>query len=288
MPATSAGGRLEAELQRITAKAIRDACSASEDEHSEEVLQLLFETPTPLHFHAVDQLMRLLQGTGDAERSDLERIVVNEPVWSRLLAKPWSEARGLRDCPLGATQRAGQQALITSAQQLQKGTIPLSALHTILGHQQAYEALASRVAKLRPGCIAESAARLRKFDEEFDQLQVYVKLFCPSAGIAAGKLDELAESVGSSYAALELQAAASKFAGLPVRPHLPWLHSLRGSDVFASIWREAARRSRQEGSELAQDVVVGAVIPAARRGVGAARGQHRGRGGEAEAPQVDR
>jgi len=63
---------------------------------------------------------------------------------------------------------------------------------------------------------------------------------------------------------LELQVAVSKFDGLAVRPHLGWLFSLRGSDVFSNIWKSAARLDGARDVTLRQESVVSQVIPKAK------------------------
>ncbi|CAE8641910.1 unnamed protein product, partial [Polarella glacialis] len=130
-------------------------------------------------------------------------------------------------------------------------------LHTIIQYQSVYESLVALVRGSKPTEIPASAAKLNQFDTEFAHLRVYVKMFCVVAHIEATDLDNLIEGIKEKYNQLELHVAAAKFDGLPVRPHLAWLHSLRGSDVFAGIWKEAARPNGESPAErtIKQDFV---------------------------------
>lgn len=229
--AVSTVKQLELELHRIAIKSVRDAQDYSETEHADELLRLLFDTPTPFRFVIIESFF---QQRGAA--TDLGKILSNEPMWSRLLSPVWMRA-SMQEFPLHATQSRGQHLLQLSAQQLGKGTIELSTLHTILQHQQVYEKLVTQVVGSAPSTIPQSAEKLHKFDDEFKHLRVYVKLYCAAADVECGSLEALIADINNGYEQMELQVAAAKLEGLPVRPHLAWLHSLQGSDVFAGIWK---------------------------------------------------
>jgi hypothetical protein len=90
-------------------------------------------------------------------------------------------------------------------------------------------------------------AALRAFDETLDELRTYISLFC-SCGtpLDAGELRELVSRLTRQYDALSLADARGAFEGVPVREHLPWLHSLRGSELFLGCWRLGGRRAHYE------------------------------------------
>ena len=110
--------QLEIELQRIAIKTVKDAHDTSELEHHEELLQLLFQQPTPFRYIIIEAFIGFKQAA-----AHLGAILDNEPIWSRLLSRPWRDARGLADFPLGQTQRAGMGLLQRSSAELGKGSI---------------------------------------------------------------------------------------------------------------------------------------------------------------------
>merc|ERR1712045_1087658 len=91
--------QLQNELQRIAVKSVRDAQDASESEHNQELLRLLFATPTPLRFAIIDQFIAFRQASGD-----LKSMLANEPIWSRLLSRQWVDFKSISESPLGVTQ----------------------------------------------------------------------------------------------------------------------------------------------------------------------------------------
>eukprot|EP00930_Biecheleria_cincta_P035478 TRINITY_DN24399_c0_g1_i1.p1 TRINITY_DN24399_c0_g1~~TRINITY_DN24399_c0_g1_i1.p1 ORF type:complete len:4764 (+),score=1067.82 TRINITY_DN24399_c0_g1_i1:48-14339(+) len=251
---------LKIEVTRISIKCTRDAQDESEQEHDEGLLSLLFQSPTQMRYDVIEAFMGFRQAS-----QGLENILKNKPIWAHLLQKQWLEARDIRSYQLGNTQDHGMKQLKDSASQLAKGTIHLRALHTIIKYQANYESLVAQVAP-KPTEIPASTAKIRKFDEEFEHLQTYVKMFCTIAQIDAIELSQLVEGINRSYPELELNKAAAKFDGLPVRQHLPWLYSLRGSEVFAGIWKQTARPDDEaDKREIKQDEVVSSIIPEAKR-----------------------
>lgn len=162
--------QLEAEIQRIAIKSVRDAQDASETEHDTSLLHLLFDQPTRLRYIIIEAFISFRMAC-----TDLGRILQNEPIWSRLLSKKWLTAGGLNELPLYSTQQAGMRMLKESALQLEKGSIFLQPLHIIIRHRKVYESLVAQVAT-KPTAIPESSAKLTKFDTEFDHLKAYVKM----------------------------------------------------------------------------------------------------------------
>ncbi|CAJ1379394.1 unnamed protein product [Effrenium voratum] len=251
--------QLELEIQRIAIKSVRDAQDASEADHDANLLALLFETPTKLRYIIIEAFASFRQAA-----VDLSRLLQNEPIWSRLLSKKWLSAPGINEANLYNTQQTGMRMLKESAAHLDKGTINLSALHTIIRHRTVYESLVAQVAA-KPTAIPESDAKLRKFDTEYEHLRAYVKLFCSSASIEAADLQVLIDGISTNYTTLELNTAASKFNGMAVRPHMSWLFSLKGSEVFNGIWKQTARPEGESERRIQQDEVVNKIIPTARQ-----------------------
>jgi hypothetical protein len=265
-PSQSNVRQLEVELHRIVVKSVRDAQDTSEAEHAEELLRLLFEEPTPLRFHVIEQFISFRQAA-----ADLRRTLANEPIWTRLLSKTWVGALSSKDeYTLSGILKAGQSLLETSAKQLKNGTIHLSTLHTILDQRTVYEKLVTQVMGNAPSTISESKTKVEKFDKEYRELGVYVRLFCSpaKAHIDVKALDKLLEDIKVNYATMELNHAVAKFQGLRVRGHLSWLWPLRGSNVFLDIWGHVAGGSdgrSPKGAGLKQDYVVDTVIPKAKQ-----------------------
>ena len=103
----------------------------SESEHADELLRLLFVTPTPLRYVIIEAFIGFRQAA-----ADLGKLLTNEPIWSRLLSPLWVKASNISDSQLRHTQKTGEHMLQASVHQLNKDTISLSQLHTILDHQQ--------------------------------------------------------------------------------------------------------------------------------------------------------
>ncbi|CAK9044288.1 unnamed protein product [Durusdinium trenchii] len=252
--------QLEVEIQRIAIKSVRDAQDASETEHDANLLQLLFDQPTRLRYIIIEAFISFRQAA-----ADLARLLQNEPIWARLLDRKWLNASGLNEFQLYHTQQSGMRMLKDSAAHLDKGTINLSALHTIIRHRKVYESLVAQVAT-KPTAIPDSHQKLSQFDTEFEHLRAYVKMFCSSASIEAAELQKLIDGILESYNVLELNIAASKFTGLQVRPHLSWLNSLKGSDVFSGIWKQTARPEGDSSEQIInQEEVVTGIIPQAKK-----------------------
>lgn len=254
------GSALQEEIRRIASKSVRDAQEASESDIDSNLLQLLFDTPTRLRYYVIENFINLRSAA-----QGLRQLLVNFSIWKLLLSKKWLQAPGIRELPLYNTQQAGMRMLTESAQKLDKGTINLEALHTIIKYRDKYEPLVEQVAT-RPTAIPESSQKLTQFDTEYKQLRQYLVRFCQPAHIEAAELERVVEGISRDYESMELNVAAGKFTGLKVRAHLAWLYQLNSSTVFSGIWMQTARpEGGNSERKIEQEEVVNSIIPAARK-----------------------
>eukprot|EP00435_Cladocopium_sp_Y103_P008343 s2426_g2.t1 len=254
------GFSVQEEIRRIASKSVRDAQEASESDIDSNLLQLLFETPTRLRYYIIENFITLRSAA-----TGLRQLLVNFSIWKLLLSKKWLQAPGIRELPLYNTQQAGMKMLTESAQKLDKGTINLEALHTIIKYRDKYEPLVEQVAT-RPTAIPESSQKLSQFDTEYKQLRQYLVRFCQPAHIEAAELERVVEGISRDYDSMELNVAAGKFTGLKVRAHLAWLYQLNSSTVFSGIWMQTARpEGGNSERKIEQEEVVNSIIPAARK-----------------------
>ena len=254
------GAPLQEEIRRIATKSIRDAQEASESDIDSNLLQLLFDTPTRLRYYIIENFITLRQAA-----TGLKQLLLNFSIWKLLLSRKWLNAQGISELPLYSTQQTGMKMLTESAKQLDKGTICLDKLHTIIKYRDKYEPLVEQVAT-RPTAITESSQKIFQFDTEYKHLKTFLIRFCQPAKIEATDLEKVVEGIHKDYDNLELNVAAGKFSGLKVREHLAWLFSLNASEVFSGIWKQTARPEGENSERvIEQEEVVNTIIPSARK-----------------------
>ena len=277
---------VEALSNAVTSGALKIVQQVHDDgTHRSELLDLLFESPSPLRCTLLERLanisvavpgMRPKTVQAGVRWGDLDPVLTNETLWTRLLSPVWVQAceSPARDSESrGRLVRQVMELLETSAERLNNGTIELLPLHSVLRSKQTYQRLVGQVlgeGKVASATILDSEKQLRCFDAELEQLQCYVKMFCAQVKAEVEDLGQIIDNVLQGYNKIPLDQSMSKCDGIAVRPHLPWLFSLRGSALFHGMWKAAAKSKVKEagGAEdgvLTQEFVVGTVIPHVRQ-----------------------
>lgn len=257
---------LRADVITLAVRAVRGSQETIEElRTSDALMALLFHTPTPLRFELVDALV--------AQRNaspGLRAMVSNEAIWTMLFSPAWEAAKNLGKYNLGATQKKGRELMESTKASLAGTTTHLGDLHVIVEDQKVYCALAKLALKEDLAAkVTESGQRLQNFDKKLEQLGVFAKMFCSNSGkgdIDVAEVERLVEDVRDQYDSVKLKDALPLIESVLVWPHLDFLYSLRGSDVFMGIWLDArAKAGQKAGRILTQAQVVGQVIPAAQK-----------------------
>jgi hypothetical protein len=274
---TKAVQHLQDELHRCMVRLIRD-CNG--DDYYEAVpqgpdyiklLDLLYQKPTPLRFNAIEALINMKQAN-----PAIKTMMQHQEIWRRLLSRDWLNSKTLANGRhhLRNVQLDGQRVLKETASQLGPRQINLHDMHVITDYKTVYEDLVKAQESIDPNtlkAIPDNIRVLRTFDTELNQLKSYVKLHCNLGNVQADALAKKTEDITKTYNSIPLSTAEKSFVGMPIREHLDWLFQLRGSDVFAGIWKTACgvdeERIRQGEvlKPITQEQVVGEVIPKAKK-----------------------
>ena len=204
------------------------------------------------------------------ERPALARVLANGTLWERVMevCHPWPGAVGAAPAPAGLTTILAYVTTLLKdlVAQLKVGTLELRSLHVVLKAPVPLPQLLSslRLTAIAPlrlvdgSLLGEQQRALSRFDMTLQELRAYCSYWC-TCGVPtqADELRAIVSRLTREYGGLTLVDAHTAFEHVEVLPHLPWLHSLRGSELFLRVWREAGRfalRKRREREASAMEL----------------------------------
>ena len=243
----SYGASLQAWLQQKACDLVEAAVAA--EQQSERVLRVICATG----MRSLPLSGRLLHATCLAvggERPALPCVLANRALWERVM-EACSSSEGI--APLGGLYDILTHVTATLREvvaKLSNGALELRSLHTVL---KAPTPLPQLLSSLRLPMMVDSSLLevqqhgLTKFDRVLLELRAYCSYWCTCGmPIHADALRVLVSRLTRQYVGLTLADAETAFDDVEVLPHLSWLFSLRGSELFLRVWREAGHSAAQK------------------------------------------